>query len=84
MKTDGAIHRRDLTITEDTTLEGMVMGAVRVQAGVLLILRGSVAKDLVREEGPRLELSGQVGGDVVNRGGMIVHNSGKVRGRIVG
>lgn len=82
MKTDGAIHRRDLTITEDTTLEGMVMGTVRVQTGVLLILRGSVAKDLLMAEGTRLELYGQVGGDILNKG-LIVHNSGKVGGSVV-
>ena len=84
MKTDGNIHRQDLSISEDTTLQGLVMGTVRVAAGVLLILRGSVAKDLILGEGTRLELYGQGGGDIVNRGGLIVHNSGTVGGSIVG
>ena len=41
MKTDGSIYRHDITISEDTTFQGLVMGSITVAPGALLVLRGS-------------------------------------------
>ena len=82
MKTDGNIYRRDITIRESTTFTGLVMGSITVAPGILLVLRGSAASDVVLNEGSKLEIYGQVGGDVINRGGIIVHNEGMVKGQI--
>ncbi|MBS12754.1 MAG: hypothetical protein CME19_14260 [Gemmatimonadetes bacterium] len=82
MKTDGSIYRHDITISEDTTFQGLVMGSITVAPGALLVLRGSSAMDVILNEGSKLELYGQVGGDVVNRGGMIVHNEGEIKGSV--
>ena len=83
MKTDGNIYRHDITISENTIFQGLVMGSVTVAPGVIFELRGSAAMDVVLREGSKLELYGQVGRDVVNRGGMIVHNEGEIKGQVV-
>jgi len=82
MKTDGSIHRHDITIRENTIFQGLVMGSITVGSGVILELRGSAASDVILNEGSKLELYGQVGGDVINRGGMIVHNEGTIQGKV--
>ena len=83
MKTDRDIHRGDLDITENTTLTGLVMGSVTVQAGVLLVVQGSVAVDVILNENSKLEHYGRIGGDIVCRAGHIVHCEGKVSGNVV-
>ena len=82
MITDGSIYRKDITITEHTIFQGLVMGSITVAPGVILEMRGSAASDVILNEGSKLELYGQVGRDVVNRGGMIVHNEGEIKGSV--
>ena len=83
MKTDGNIYRHDITISENTIFQGLVMGSITVAPGVILEMRGSSAMDVILNEGAKLELYGQVGGAVVNRGGMVVHNEGEIKGQII-
>lgn len=82
MKTDGNIYRHDITVSENTIFQGLVMGSITVAPGVILELRGSAAMDVILNEGSKLEIYGQVGGDVINRGGMIVHNEGDIKGTV--
>jgi cytoskeletal protein CcmA (bactofilin family) len=83
MKTDGNIYRHDITVSESTIIQGLVMGSITVGAGVILERRGSAASDVILNKYSKLELYGQIGGDVINRGGMIVHNEGTIKGKII-
>jgi hypothetical protein len=74
-----------LTLSENATLSGTVMGDVRVQAGVHCIVEGMVSGDVIVDAGASARIDGIVNGLIVNHGGsvavrgivgdMIVHKS---------
>jgi len=61
--------KRDLLVSSDYLLRGMVVGSVTVVNGGYLELQGMVSEDLFIERGGIVTLHGLVKGDVYNRGG---------------
>lgn len=61
--------QRDLLVSSDYLLQGMVAGSVTVVNGGYLELYGMVSQDLILERGGIVTLHGMVKGDVYNRGG---------------
>lgn len=61
--------QRDLLVSSDYLLRGMVLGSVTVVNGGYLELYGMVSQDLFVERGGIVTLHGLVTGDVYNRGG---------------
>jgi hypothetical protein len=72
----------NLTITEPTSLAGMVVGTVTVAKGANLQLHGMVIGQLVLEPGSETFVHGMVNGDVVNREGYLFV-FGTINGRII-
>jgi len=61
----------DIRFTEDTDLRGDVKGTATVAAGISLVMRGDISRDLILEKDADACIRGDVGGDVVNNGGRL-------------
>jgi cytoskeletal protein CcmA (bactofilin family) len=60
-----------VTVTEDATIDGVVIGDVFVTKDMHLELRGVVVGDLIIEEGGAAVVHGTVQGAVINQGGEV-------------
>lgn len=71
----------DVTITEDTELTGMVVGAVTITKNFKLIQRGMVVGNVVLRTGASASVHGMVNGDIINDGGLL-EVFGMVNGKV--
>ena len=62
-------YQGPLKFTQDTTMQGMVIGDVTVIAGVELTLQGMVSGNLTIEAGAIASVQGVVKGLIINEGG---------------
>ena len=70
---------KDLLIDSELMIFGMIVGHVIIKKNGILVLNGTITKDLILEEGSRCDLYGTVSGNVINKGGIL-----QVNGRIYG
>jgi len=78
---DGKIEGGTI-LTEDTQLNGMIVGVTTVSRNCILHMHGMIVGDLIVEESATVYLNGMVNGNVTNCGG-ILEVYGTVNGNIL-
>lgn len=77
-------HEGDLTVDDDVTITGMVIGIVRVTEHGSLDLRGTVSGGVHVAQGGTAMIRGTVQGDVIAALGSHVEVIGVVQGQVRG
>jgi hypothetical protein len=72
----------DVTITEDTQLNGMIVGNATVSRNVTLIAHGLITGNLILSEAAISYVYGTVDGNIINNGGHL-EVFGYVKGKVV-
>jgi cytoskeletal protein CcmA (bactofilin family) len=71
MEIIAGIQDGPLVLTQDTSIQGTVKGAVVVLGAVRCEVHGTVNGDLVADPGSTVVIHGRVGGLIINNGGAV-------------